>query len=68
MSLISKTGDSHYLVALIIAKLFPTTGMSSTYNVKNIIPLVLLTYTKWSSEAMVKPNEVIALWNLKSMI
>jgi len=40
--------------------------MSSTYKVRNIIPFaVLLTYTQWYFETTVKPNEVMASWNLK---
>ena len=66
MSFISKTEDSHYLVALIISTLFPTKSMSSTYKVKNMIPfIILLTYTQWYSKIMVKPNNVMASWNLK---
>ena len=52
MPFIAKTADSHYLVALIISKLFPTRGMSSIYRVRNIIPpVVLLT----SHNGLLKP-------------
>jgi len=65
MSFISKTKDIHCLVALIISKLFPARSMSSTYKVRNIIPVVLLIYTQWSYETIAKTNEVMASWNLK---
>jgi len=65
MSLISKTEDNHRLVAL-NSKSLLAGKMSLTYKVRNIIPtFVFLTYTQWSFETMVKPNAVMASWNLK---
>ena len=42
MSFISKIEDNRYLVVLIISKLFLTRSISSTYRVKNIIPLIVI--------------------------